>query len=228
MGGPYRSVSDCQGGISRHDEGMPVERLTPERRRQLTRDALIAAAADVFTRKGFQAASLEEIADTAGFTKGAIYSNFGSKEELLHAVIGHVKERGLAGIADTLDTEAHNGPEHGAVAAARPWEKLLGRSDDLLALSLELRLYAIRNPEARERVAELEREVSDHLAAFIEDAFARQQRTLSVAAIDLADLGRAAVDGLEQLAAIDPSRAGHYQRLVELLFVLLAKAASEP
>jgi AcrR family transcriptional regulator len=206
---------------------MSVERLTPERRRQLTRDALIAAATEVFTRKGFQAASLEEIADAAGFTKGAIYSNFGSKEELLHAVIGHVKDRGLAGIADALDSEGMTDPQHGAVAAARPWEKLLGRSDDLLALSLELRLYAIRNPEVRERVAELEREVSDHLASFIEDAFARQQRTLQISAMDLADLGRAAVDGLEQLAAIDPTRAAHYHRLVELLFLLLAKAASD-
>ncbi|HVU60210.1 MAG TPA: TetR/AcrR family transcriptional regulator [Mycobacteriales bacterium] len=206
---------------------MPVERLTPERRRQLTRDALIEAATEVFTRKGFQAASLEEIADAAGFTKGAIYSNFGSKEELLHAVIGHIEDRGLAGIADALDTEGQNDPEHGALAAARPWEKLLGRSNDLLALSLELRLYAIRNPHARKRIAKLEREVSDHLATFIEDAFVRQQRTLHISAVDLADLGRAGVDGLEQLAAIDPSRAAHYHRLVEMLFVLLAKAASE-
>jgi AcrR family transcriptional regulator len=204
-----------------------VERLTPERRRQLTRDALITAATEVFTRKGFQAASLEEIADAAGFTKGAIYSNFGSKEELLHAVIGHVKDMGLAGIADALEADGWVDPEHGAAAAAKPWERLLGRSDDLLALSLELRLYALRNPEAQERVAELERDVSNHLATFIEDAFTRQGMLLRVPAADLADLGRAGVDGLEQLAAIDPSRAEHYHRLVELLFVLLAKAASE-
>ena len=207
---------------------MPTERLTPERRRQLTRDALIAAAAEVFTEKGFQAASLDEIADAAGFTKGAIYSNFGSKEDLLHAVIGHVKDMGLAGIADALDSNDGPDPAGGALAAARPWEKLLGRSDDLLALSLELRLYALRNPEARERVADLERGVSDYLATFIEDAFARQQRTLQVSARDLADLGRAAVDGLEQMAAIDHAQSAHYHRLVELLFVLLARAAAEP
>ena len=51
---------------------MPVERLTPERRRQLTRDALVAAAAEVFTAKGFHAASLDEIADAAGFTRGVV------------------------------------------------------------------------------------------------------------------------------------------------------------
>jgi hypothetical protein len=78
------------------------------------------------------------------------------------------------------------------------------------------------------RVADLERDVSDQLATFIEDAFTRQDRALQVPAADLADFGRAAVDGLEQLAAIDPRRSEHYHRLVELLFVLLARAASEP
>src|SRR5947209_16684 len=64
-----------------------VEKLTPERRRELTRSTLIDAAADVFARRGFHAASLEEIAETAGFTRGAIYKNFENKEELFFAVI---------------------------------------------------------------------------------------------------------------------------------------------
>ena len=51
---------------------MPVERWTPERRRELTRTALIEAAAQVFARRGFYGASLDEIAETAGFTRGAI------------------------------------------------------------------------------------------------------------------------------------------------------------
>src|SRR4051795_10735510 len=65
---------------------MPVERWTPERRRELTRTTLIAAAAEVFGRRGFEGASLEEIAETAGFTRGAIYKTFGNKEELFFAV----------------------------------------------------------------------------------------------------------------------------------------------
>src|SRR3954447_1017216 len=64
-----------------------VDKLTPERRRELTRTTLIDAAADVFAKRGFHAASLEEIAETAGFTRGAIYKNFENKEELFFAVI---------------------------------------------------------------------------------------------------------------------------------------------
>src|SRR5436309_8046773 len=65
---------------------VPVERWTPERRRELTRTALVDAAAEVFARRGFHDASLDEIAETAGFTRGAIYKNFGIKEELFYAV----------------------------------------------------------------------------------------------------------------------------------------------
>ena len=72
---------------------VPVEKLTPERRRQQTRDALIAAATEVFARRGFEGAALEEIAETAGFTRGAIYKNFDGKEDLFFAVTDRLNEQ---------------------------------------------------------------------------------------------------------------------------------------
>jgi AcrR family transcriptional regulator len=63
-----------------------VEPLTPERRRALTREYLLAAAAEVFARRGYHGATLDEVAQTAGFTTGAIYSNFSGKEDLLLAL----------------------------------------------------------------------------------------------------------------------------------------------
>src|SRR5215216_2304050 len=80
----------------RHDGDVAVRPLTPERRRQLTRDTLIDAAAEAFARRGIRAASLDEIAAADGFTKGAIYSNFGGKEEPLLAVGEERGERMLA------------------------------------------------------------------------------------------------------------------------------------
>ena len=204
---------------------MPVERLTPERRRQLTREALIAAATEVFTKKGFHAASLDEIADAAGFTKGAIYSNFNSKEELLHAVIGHLRDTQLAGIADVMDAAAGD-PVDNAEAVGDAWQRWISWwTDELLALSLELRLYALRNPDVRSRLATLEQEVSDKLAGFIEDEFARRHIKLGAPAREIADLGRAAIDGLEQMAALNPGHAGYYQHLTRWMFVLLASAS---
>jgi AcrR family transcriptional regulator len=205
---------------------MPVERLTPERRRQLTREALVAAAAEVFTAKGFHAASLDEIADAAGFTRGAIYSNFGSKEELLFAVYDRLDDITLAGMADAIDERGGGDPLGDATAAAAVWARLLGRSRDMIALSLELHLYALRNPETQERLARLERQASEKLAAFIEDAFGRQGLQLQMPALDLADIGRAGVNGLELAAAINEERAPHYRELIQTLFVLLARAAT--
>ena len=76
---------------------MAAEKWTPERRRQLTREALVASARDVFAKRGFHAASLEEIAEAAGFTRGAVYSNFENKEELFFAVLDrHVELQAAA------------------------------------------------------------------------------------------------------------------------------------
>ncbi|MEV7231910.1 TetR/AcrR family transcriptional regulator [Polymorphospora sp. NPDC051019] len=58
-------------------------------RQQETREALILAALDAFTRDGYHAASLEGIANEAGFSKGAVYSNFEGKAELFLAVMDH-------------------------------------------------------------------------------------------------------------------------------------------
>ncbi len=63
-----------------------VRKLTPEMRREQTRKYLLDAAAAVFAARGFHEASLDEIAASAGFTKGAIYSNFGSKADLFLAL----------------------------------------------------------------------------------------------------------------------------------------------
>lgn len=205
---------------------MPVDRLTPERRRQLTRDALVAAAAEVFGAKGFHAASLDEIADAAGFTRGAIYSNFGSKEELLFAVYDRLEPLTLARMADAIDERGGN-PLADASVAADVWAEMLGRRPEHMALYLELRVYALRNPEARERLASLEQRASDRLTAFIEDMFERQQIDLRLPARELADIGRAAVEGLEQAAAINVENAEHYRRLVGVLFDVLARAAAD-
>src|SRR5439155_26468515 len=68
----YRYVSRCQ---------MPV-RLTRDERRAQTRADLLDAAGRVFVERGFEGASIEAIAEEAGYTRGAFYSNFQSKEQL--------------------------------------------------------------------------------------------------------------------------------------------------
>src|SRR6266513_920054 len=80
----YRAVFGIGEGMST-SAGGPVttfEPLTPERRRAMTRQHLLEAAAMVFARNGFHGSTLDEVAATAGFSKGAVYSNFKSKHDL--------------------------------------------------------------------------------------------------------------------------------------------------
>ena len=70
-----------------------VERWTRERRLEHTRSLLLDAAEEVFAEKGFMAASLDDIAHAAGYTKGAIYKHFAAKEDLFLAVLARHEER---------------------------------------------------------------------------------------------------------------------------------------
>lgn len=203
---------------------MAVEKLTPERRRQMTRNALVDAAAEVFAQKGFHGASLEEIAEVAGFTRGAIYSNYGSKEELLYAVIDRVNERHLRSSLEAVESEGGADPVRGALAAAQLWRGEEGRrSRELAALSLELRLAALRNPMVGRRLAEAEDQTRDKIVEVVEKEAARYGVALRLPAADFADIARAAFDGLEQYALIHDEEAERYEGLVQSLFVLLAE-----
>src|SRR5271165_3793460 len=82
---------------------MSLQPLTPERRRQQTRDHLLAAAAEVFAARGFHGASLDEVAAVAGFTKGAVYSNFKNKEDLFLALFKANYDREMAALRATLE-----------------------------------------------------------------------------------------------------------------------------
>src|ERR1035438_3365086 len=81
---------------------MALEPLTPERRRQRTREHLLAAAAEVFAERGFHGASLDEVAAVAGFTKGAVYSNFKNKEDLFLALFKANYDREMDALRVTL------------------------------------------------------------------------------------------------------------------------------
>src|SRR5205807_10018162 len=68
--------------LLRSSAGVGLQRLTRAEGQQQTRRALLDAAASVFARRGLQGSSVEEISAEAGYSRGAFYSNFNSKEEL--------------------------------------------------------------------------------------------------------------------------------------------------
>lgn len=139
-------------------------------RREQTRAYLLDAAEAVFAARGFHEASLDEIAEAAGFTKGALYSNFGSKADLFLAVVDrrqHVRFSELLRAAQTQPDAAKRRE------AMRDAYRLVSPSEAEWALWQEFELYALRRPELRERLARRERTqfavvvdvLREHLAA---------------------------------------------------------------
>ena len=180
-----------------------AERWTMQRRLEHTRNLLLDAAEEVFARKGFDAAALEDIADAAGYTRGAIYSHFGSKAELFLAVVERQRQRFLDGFADVVES-IHNLDELHADDIADRWGDLLvTQGSERASLGYEFTLFLLRNPEARERVAEQREETAHALADYIAKGAARLGGELSMEAVDLARVVLAANDGVTLNSLVD-------------------------
>lgn len=178
-----------------------AERWTKERRTEHTRQILLDAAEEVFARKGLTGAALEEIADAAGFTRGAIYSQFGAKEKLFLAVVDRQRQQFLNGFAEVMDS-FHRLSDVDVDELAQRWRQLSSGADRA-ALGYELTLYLLRNPDARESVAAQRRETVRALGEFISKNVARIGGTLTIEADTLARIVLAANDGITLDSHID-------------------------
>ena len=138
------------------DRGLP-RRLTRAETRARTREQLLDAAAFVFARKGFAGASVEEIAESAGYSTGALYSNFESKEQLFLELLSARRSRSIArrttAIAEILDEELADDADP-LDALTRMFVRFADRDSELAPLQAEFWLYAVRNPEAMGVMAE--------------------------------------------------------------------------
>ena len=142
-------------------------RLTRPQQQEQTRERVIQAADDLFVERGFHASSVADIADAAGYTKGAVYSNFASKEDLFFAVYERRAERGvaemervLAGSDDILD-----GLDAIAIATAK---RRGTQEDGWLAAFFEFWAHTIRRPALRERFAEIHTRAQAPVVAALE------------------------------------------------------------
>ena len=193
-----------------------VEKWTPERRRQLTRDSLLDAAKVVFARRGFHGASLEEIAETAGFTRGAIYKNFADKEELFLAVWERYNERVLGEFAELLA----GGDDFVSVdlsVIAEKWRETQTSDPDHFALGLEFNLYLLRNPDVRERVTVRRHEGAHRVAQFMEERATAAGGRLPMPADDLAYIFLITSDGFTEASLTDPELARLYEPFLQLM-----------
>jgi AcrR family transcriptional regulator len=125
------------------------KRLTQVERSEDTRRRLLEAARRVFVQRGFHAATLEQVAEAAGFTKGAVYSQFESKADLFFALLEKRVEQRLGEIRSA--GAAASSPEQFGSIMGRQWVRGARADMGWQLLALEFRVYVARHPELRER-----------------------------------------------------------------------------
>ncbi len=125
--------------------------MTREQSRANTRERLLAAARSVFARSGFHGASVEEIASEAGFSTGALYSNFDGKEDLFLALMEREIEEHARELAEAVRARASIAER--ATGGARQWMTMIEREPELLLLFMEFWAYGVRDPTVRPKVA---------------------------------------------------------------------------
>jgi AcrR family transcriptional regulator len=166
--------------------------MTREESKRQTRAAILAAARDVFARDGFHGATLERVADEAGFTKGAVYSAFDSKADLFLAVY----EARLAERSARIGGERFASFDEGGCAAADDWRRIMRGERRWSAALTEFWVHASRHPELRERFAAAHRTWRRALGEAIEGSAAAEGRELPLPGNELAVLIMALGNGL--------------------------------
>lgn len=149
-------------------QGCIVKLMTakPSRRREQTRARLLDAAYEVFGEVGMDAASVETICERAGFTRGAFYSNFESKEELFIALITRLAEEKLDEVASRVGSlEAGDMTEPAALVRRIVGVSVADKMDPQL-LS-EIRTQALRDPRVATAYLAWQRGMRDRVEGIV-------------------------------------------------------------
>jgi AcrR family transcriptional regulator len=201
-------------------------RLTREESRARTRALLIEAAGKVFAERGFTGAPVEEIAARAGFSRGAFYSNFASKDDLFLAVLDAYIDAEVASLTRTLDSN----PTPEAF-----WEFLRARAvrraregREWSLLWAEFWLHVVRNPDLAPKLAARQRAGREAIARAIEIQCEQIGMTLPIPAGDLASVMMAVDDGLSLQEQLDPGAVPDDLRARATVLLMQGAAVSPP
>jgi AcrR family transcriptional regulator len=198
--------------------------LTREQSKANTRERLLAAARSSFAESGFHGASVEEIATRAGFSTGALYSNFGGKEDLFLVLMEREIEEHSREIAEAVAKRPSVSER--ATGGARRWMMMIEREPELLLLFMEFWAYGVREPAVRPKVAERFAQVRRLLTRLIEDGVREFDLELALPAEQLAIAVDALADGIARQRLADPEAVP--DELMGTVLSLLFEAATRP
>ena len=141
--------------------------LTRKEKQAKTRSALLRSAAKLICRKGITEASVDDVAADAGYTKGAFYANFKSKEEMFLVMLDEAYAEELERLEAHLPGEGAPGDE--VRESAEDFLSFVRSNPDWPRLYFEFVVYAARNPEFREELATRNRAMRERIAEVIQN-----------------------------------------------------------
>lgn len=207
---------------------MTRPRLSRKEKQAHTRSCLMASAAKVFARRGLDQASIDEVTADAGFTKGAFYANFKSKEELFLAMLDERFAERVEEIDRVIATDATL--EEQARQSGADFVRYLSADPEWQRLFFEFAAYAARNEEFRQELVTRYRSLRDRIA----QAFARRVEQLGVeppiSPEQMAVMTFAMANGiaLEKLLEPDTVPDDLYPTMLSLFFSGLRTVVADP
>jgi AcrR family transcriptional regulator len=183
---------------------MPPKRMTRAERAARTRKLLMHAASKVCAKHGLERASIDEVAEEAGFTKGAFYSNFRSKEELFLAMLD---ER----FGDQLDKLDRQMAADGEISeqvrdAAVDFAHELSDDPEWVRLYFQFAAHAARDEGFRAELVTRNRTLQSRFAEIFRRRSERLEFPMPVEADQLALMADVIVDGFAMHQLLDPER----------------------
>jgi AcrR family transcriptional regulator len=194
-------------------------RLSRAEQQAVTRERLLVAAQAVFSRLGYGGASVDLIAAEAGYSKGAVYSNFPNKEAILLELLRLNMERDMAELEKIISLKPDE--MHGAVS---DWLETAFADSDCPLLATELQLHARRSPEFAAQYSVYQEQQTQALARILQAYFEASSVALPIDALTLASSMTALAHGLSlQQPAANPDAPNAPGRVITALLGILTQ-----
>lgn len=199
-------ISSELNSSSLYNEGVMAvrKRLTRVESQAQTQKRLLDAAAAIVARRGFAGASIEDIAETAGYTRGAFRANFKTKDALFLALAERTIQAAVVEIHDIM--AASQLPEEMQKNLRAAYVCYTGQDKETFLLLTEAQLYALRNPRFGKKLTALFSAIYNELIQSVEHFQKQTKHTDTASAVQLVLIGFALSHGLILYNLLSPER----------------------
>ncbi|MED0701798.1 MULTISPECIES: TetR/AcrR family transcriptional regulator [Aeribacillus] len=163
---------------------MVRRRLTQEERKKETRQLLLESAVEIFARFGFHGASVDKIAEHAGFSKGAVYAHFRSKEELFLAILEQQMQLHVDNILQVIDGQ--HSLSHFIETMDEYFLSVRQKNRTWSMLNMEFFLYAMREESIRRKWSDMITEAVQQISKAIEKLKSKENNDSALSADEIA------------------------------------------